>query len=394
MPAALRKQRSGTATAQLGVTLLDLWNAEAAERTAPSEFRLFAKGINKSDQGDFLWDEEAEALVLKAFATRGRDLVIDYEHQSQVQPPIEAPAAGWFSLAARDGELWATNVKWVKKAQAQIEAGEYRYWSPTFRYDTKTGRVLEVFNNGLTNNPSLYGIPALVAASMRFNRNQEDEDMPTIEELTAKLTEMQGQLVSKDAEIAALKGSNQTAQLTSIVGLRSGAGGDELQTAITNLANFRAKVLSVTGKDSAEAALGTVEGWKSEAADAGRLKAEAESSAIASCKRQLGEILDQATKDGKIAPAQRNDWEKDAIEIGGGKPSEKAVTWLKSKVAVLVAQNSNTQTVTPPNGGEVVPGTQRAMLSNMNLPDDEFVKWKTERAAKGIGTTSGGVVRG
>lgn len=154
------------------------------ERVAPREFRLFAPGVNESDQGSFLFDDEAATLVMAAFRARGRPLVIDYEHQSMAKPPIPAPAAGWMNLEVRAGALWAVDVEWSPEARDLIASRRYRYFSPSFSHERgEPRRIVEVFNAGLTNNPSLFGIDALVAASTAFrdylNSNEGETAMAT-----------------------------------------------------------------------------------------------------------------------------------------------------------------------------------------------------------------------
>ncbi len=95
--------------------------------------------------------------VQSAFASWGADLAIDYEHQTFLveQNGEPAPAAGWIkALEQRDDGLWG-QVAWTERAGNFIAAQEYRYLSPVFDYDKKTGAVLRLLGAGLTNNPNL-----------------------------------------------------------------------------------------------------------------------------------------------------------------------------------------------------------------------------------------------
>ena len=62
------------------------------------------------------------------------------------------------------------------RAAAMIEAGEYRYLSPVFRYDSETGEVLELLHVALTNTPALDGMDPvrLLAAASRLYPTRED----------------------------------------------------------------------------------------------------------------------------------------------------------------------------------------------------------------------------
>ncbi|MGH1509506.1 phage protease [Ralstonia solanacearum] len=163
-----------------------------------------------------------------------RRIVIDYEHQTlnaekNGQP---APAAGWFkALAWRDGVgLFATDVEWTDKARQMIEAKEYRYVSPVFTYDKKTGEVLRILHVALTNYPALDNLPevALRAAAhfqipqylenampewlkkllAQLGLNPEDETAVTAELTTLKTAADAS--AAKDTEIAALRASVTT----------------------------------------------------------------------------------------------------------------------------------------------------------------------------------------
>ncbi len=112
---------------------------------------------------------EANALtIIKAAALRADDFVIDYEHQTlqaskNGQP---APAAGWFKrLEWRAGQgLFAVDVRWTARASAMIIAREYRYISPVFGFDAKTGEVQSLRSAAITNDPALDGLSDITAA--------------------------------------------------------------------------------------------------------------------------------------------------------------------------------------------------------------------------------------
>lgn len=140
--------------------------------------------------GDWFLDEALAKRIIAAAAARSTDIVIDYEHQTLLaeQNGKDAPAAGWIdrtSLEWRDDGLYGA-VDWKARAQAAIDADEYRYLSPVFPYDPKTGHVLDLLHVGLTNNPAIdTAIPALAAA--RLGSGAYD---PTQEETTVDREEL------------------------------------------------------------------------------------------------------------------------------------------------------------------------------------------------------------
>lgn len=113
-------------------------------------------------------ETEAEAVV-DAFRSRGRELVIDWEHASEIRAPAgqEAPAAGWIrELEIRDGALWG-RVAWTERAAEQIRRREYRFLSPVFLFTPTDRRVVRLTSAGLTNQPN-FSLSAL-------NHEQQEE---------------------------------------------------------------------------------------------------------------------------------------------------------------------------------------------------------------------------
>ncbi len=139
----------------------------------PTEYLMFGPGVNETVKGPLLFDDDAAALVVAFYESRGRKrLAGDWEHDSMVPPeqrPPEyrgSPASHWFDLEVRPGpELWATNVKWTPSAFAQIQRGEYAHTSPVVRFQKATGRITAVMSSALTNDPATIGQPQLVAAT-------------------------------------------------------------------------------------------------------------------------------------------------------------------------------------------------------------------------------------
>ncbi len=104
------------------------------------------------------WKNTDPQKILEAFAAFGMPIAIDYEHQSldAEEKTGATPAAGWMhEISIRDGEIWA-RVEWTEAAAAMIAAKEYRYISPVFRYDPKTGVIDAILSAGLTNRPNLH----------------------------------------------------------------------------------------------------------------------------------------------------------------------------------------------------------------------------------------------
>jgi phage I-like protein len=105
--------------------------------------------------------------------TRGNRLSIDVDHMSlDKSAPLENhQAVGWFTLAVRDGELWATDIEWVNDAiRAGLVKGAWKYMSPAYDVDD-AGEVVSFLNLSLTANPATHSTTALASRGARKKTN-------------------------------------------------------------------------------------------------------------------------------------------------------------------------------------------------------------------------------
>lgn len=332
---------------------------ESAGRFAPSEFRLFRAGINQTDKGDFLFDDEAAASVMAAYAEKGVPLMADYEHQALVQPPIEAPASATsFVPQVRNGELWATEVQWTDRARAYLEAGEYRMFSPAFTHDQKSGRILRLINFALTNNPATHQLEPLVAAT---NDPQGDKTMPetcsACTTLTAQLKEAQEKCAALTVRLSAFE--KDDADKLSAVALRG-------------------EIVALTGKTTSPEIVGTVAALKDAHGKLEKLSAEIAAHKEASAKADFTATLTKAIDvDKKIAPAQRAYWEGQITVLGIEKASQMLKGFVETAVA-LVATNPAT-----PSGGAYQPTAQLSTMHKaMGVDTKAFAEWQNKQQSQ------------
>lgn len=165
------------------------------------------------------------AAVVARWQARETPLVVDYEHQTMnaVENGKPAPAAGWIeSLEVEPDGLYAT-VKWTEAARAFIKADEYRYISPVFTFDPKTGAVLELKSAALTNYPALDGMDAVAART---------EDDPAMKKETLEALRHFFGLAAdadEDAALAALKAQGDGQTLTAMLAVAKEADPDPAQ---------------------------------------------------------------------------------------------------------------------------------------------------------------------
>lgn len=117
-------------------------------------------GVFPHPQGEQVVDRQAAERILARMGAWGRDIVVDYAHES-LKDCGRAAAAGWVKTkTAKIAENGVTAViEWTKEAGKAISAMEYRFLSPVFLMEG--GRIAGLLNLGLTNNPNIHSMPAL-----------------------------------------------------------------------------------------------------------------------------------------------------------------------------------------------------------------------------------------
>ncbi len=333
---------------------------------APSEIMLIPAGSFRArdgrpkDSGRWQLNAEAAARIIAQADSGAGDFVIDYEHQTlhaedNGQP---APAAGWFKkMDWRPGDgLYATDVRWTAKARALIEAGEYRYISPVFEYDKKSGVVSAVLMAALTNYPALDGHSDLAArAAAKFHIihiTKEDEKVDrkqliallgleaaaTDEQIEQGLTALKakaGAADGKDAKIAALKTANDA----EIMALKAKGGGKP----------DPAKYVPVTA----------FEALKTEVA---ALKSEQTSNTVA-------DLVKQGIADGRLLPVQE-EW---ATELGNSDTAA-LKSYLAKTPAIAALTGSQSKGKEPEKGPDGLTADELAVCRNFGISAEEYKK--------------------
>lgn len=151
--------------------------SDTHQRTLPEEILLLRYGSNSYTKnglsGEIIFTEEDAETILADFQKRGKDLVIDYEHQSL--SGSKAPAAGWIdSLEKTASGLLARIKYWTKEAEEFLLRGEYRYFSPTFCFSRKGKSLSAIHSVALTNHPAMHGIDPLTAGDLALSADDEE----------------------------------------------------------------------------------------------------------------------------------------------------------------------------------------------------------------------------
>ncbi len=158
-----------------------------APGAAPTAFRIWSAGKTQTSKGDHVFSRRSADLLLAAQAERGTLYSIDVDHMSlsDTAPPEHHRAVGWHKLEVRDTssgpELWAVDVEWTPEIKASLETSPpgFRYFSPAYDVERKTGEVVGYLNTALTNNPATYQVTALASrAASTTAREGTNEERP------------------------------------------------------------------------------------------------------------------------------------------------------------------------------------------------------------------------
>ena len=217
MPSPTRQSK------QIAVAIAAL-SVDLAAASAPTDFRVIPAGEFRAWDGRptecpaWVCTDEDGARLAAEIAAFESARVIDYEHATlhAKKTGTKAPAAGWYERVEwRPGDgLYMVGIDWTACAAQEIADKKYRFVSPLFSFDAKTGRVLRLCCVSLTNDPGLDGLTDLAAlAAELFPTNPQEEVSAVNEELLEQLRWLLNLPVGTTAEEIAAHLSKLIAQL-------------------------------------------------------------------------------------------------------------------------------------------------------------------------------------
>ncbi|MCM1321620.1 MAG: phage protease [Bacteroides sp.] len=243
----------------------------SADGSIPERIQILPAGKEIKGADGRRWTlSDATAFCSRMNASgHARKWCIDENHSTDLAAPQgrPSPAVGWFSnlTAESDGSIWA-NVEWNARGKEALSNKEYRFISPVFMCNEKK-EITEILRAALTNTPNLAN-PALNAT----------QDEPAEEK-------------------------NMDKELCAALGLPETATNDEVLAAVASLKNAGTN--------------GTKNGQVDLAAYAPRADLNAMQERAEKAEKQLAQInaaalkakataaVEQAVKDGKIAPRKQ-----------------------------------------------------------------------------------------
>jgi phage I-like protein len=278
--------------------------------------------------------------------------VVDYDHQTDLAavPGVggTAPAAGWIEdLEVRPDGIWG-RVEWTAQAAERIRSREYRFISPVFSH-TRDGQVLALLRAGLTNKPNL-DLLALASA-----HTQEDH----MEELLKRLRKLFGLPEDATADAVVAHCSTLAAGLTQArttlgriaeaAGVPADAGTDQVLTAINAARTVDpARFVPMDQYTTVCSQLATLQ-----------QQAAGEKAAAA---------VDQAIKDGKLIPAQR-DW-----ALSYASSDLDAFGRFVAAQPVIVAPGTVVPEGKPGGGGSALDDEEKAICAQLGLSEADYLK--------------------
>lgn len=347
----------------------------------PTEFRIFRAGKNETSKGTFRFTPESAASVIAVYEDQGNKLVIDYEHQTAANPPIPAPSAGTFIPEVRDGELWATAIKWTERASEFLRGKEYLYFSPWFDHDAK-GRITSLRNVALTNLPATKDLPTLVAAKAS---TEELREMPMTEDVRKALEALwvamqegmkEGGEMPEDEEMRKLLGAALAA-----LSPADAEPAKEDPPAPAPEVEALSEVVALTGKSTVAEAMGKIASWKDASTQVAALSKRVSELETEKRDREFEAAISDGRSAGKITPAML-----DGKFIKSLRGSADGVATLRSWLEDAPVVLKTTELSQPKTADGIVlteEETRYAKLQGLDLKD--LVAHKTRRNSERTG---------
>lgn len=308
------------------------------DKTPVGEFVIFKPGVNDSDYGPVTFDDIAAAFVMQNRQTVANPLKFDFNHGMALKYATaeQGKSAGDFDIEVRDGCLMAVGCKWTEEAFARIRKGEYGLFSPWFDYiDTEDGvrRPFALHNVAILNVAGLHGIQQIAAgaAATATERNEvmNEAEIKAMQDRNRQLETENANLRAAQHEITVLGGTLQ---------LAASAGATERAQAVHGLLAVRSELRKITGQDTDEKAIAAVRALSAKAARTDELEGRIGEIEAGAARAAFDAVLEGASKEGKLPPAERKKVEESILALTGGKITPAAIEAAKTNVAMLSAR--------------------------------------------------------
>lgn len=327
---------------------VELAFAGESGKSAPDWIQIFPKGpvIKTNDGRSFKITNPSRLATL--LNTANKPIMIDYDHKSHFTPEGggDQTAAGWIaSFEVREGEMWA-KVEWTQTAAAKITAREYRFLSPEFNVDEKSGEVSDILAAALVNRPAL-NLVALAAQKQPSQKTQSQE-------------------------VIMLK------EIAKALGLDEGADEKTILAAIeqrdeehkTELATAQSKAKTPSTDDFMPRA-----DYNAVLARANTAESKLAESETASFKAKVEETIGLAVKDGKITPGSKGHY----VALCTDEDQLKKVTEAIGATPVIASGTGITGK--PEDEKTVLTAEEQSIASSLGLSEKDYAEHRTGLSA-------------
>ena len=282
------------------------------------------------------WTNNDPDKVIAYNRSLERDIVIDFEHSTALKAPKgeKAPASGWVSietLEVRDNAIWA-RFDWNEVGRSALLKKEYKYISPAFFHDA-SGNVTGFHHIALTNRHNLYENPAL-----NNQLNQPEEKTMSVIAIALGLSAT----ASEDEQVASIK-KLQADNLA----LNSQQGVD-----LSKYVPVETHSLVLKRAEKAEQTIAL--------------------NAQASRDSEANTLLDDAITNGKLAPANRDDYFSLCQQEGG----LEQVKSIFKNAPKIIAGDTGLDNKKPEDQRSKLDDGELAMCAQLGLTEDEFLSVK------------------
>lgn len=309
-------------------------NFQVGESGLPERFDLLPAGETITGIDGRGWSNPNPQAVVEWIQARGYDLVLDFEHASELNSPKgePAPAAAWLHdpRVEPDGRISAAVKYWTPAGEKAVRGREYRYVSPALAINKSTGAIVGIQSVGLTHKPNL-AIPAL-------NHEQEEDSMLDIKKILKALG------LPEDA--------SEEVALNTISTLQS-----NLQTAL-NQAQTPPMEKFVPRADY-ELALNRATTAEAKIAQGEKDKLEGE----------ITSVINQAVTEGKIAPASKEYYTAMCRTEGGLAQFQ---TFISSAPKILA--DSVLEGKKPGETATALNAQEKEVCRNLGIAEEDYLK--------------------
>jgi len=263
---------------------------------------------------------------------------IDENHAVDLLAPVggSSPAFGWFTnvQAEKDGSIWA-DVEWTEKGKTAVSGLEYRYISPVLFLDEE-GVINLIARASLSNSPNL---------DIKSLNNQEP----------ARPAKEKNNMKSILAFLGLPETATEAEALAAVSAMKTSLNAAQAKPSAVDLAVYAPRTDLAVMQARAETAEKELA-----ALNSAKLKAEGEAA------------VDQAVKDGKIAPASKAEYVALCSTQAGLDHFKK----IMASSPAIIGDTTHAPTGSPPGSQASLNSEEITMAKSMGYSEEEWKKLK------------------